>query len=69
MVKHTQTNRRCECVWVCLTILWGLRLKGEFVPYYFYVTFSSLHLKNIKNYKILFAEANAHFFMINFLKN
>ena len=27
MVKHTQTIRR-QFAWVCLTILWGWRLKG-----------------------------------------
>ena len=34
MAKHTQTIRRqfadelFECVWVCLAVLWDLRLKG-----------------------------------------
>ena len=27
MVKHTQKSRR-RIAWVCLTILWGCRLKG-----------------------------------------
>ena len=29
MVKHTQIIRRRRIVWVCLTILWNWRLKGE----------------------------------------